>query len=105
MVCGDATATEAAKVCVDVAKAHFGKYHPQSFQVIELKEINTDKRPLEERAICEITNDYITTRMKKDGSYWGGTGARMRSPWTVKPADVPYPVQMEPNLVIEFYSR
>ncbi len=29
----------------------------------------------------------------------------MRSPWTVKPADVPYPVQMEPNLVIEFYSR
>ncbi len=32
----------------------------------------------------------------------------MRSPWTAKPADVPYPVypvQMEPNLVIEFYSR
>jgi small subunit ribosomal protein S4 len=24
---------------------------------------------------------------------------------TPKPADVPYPVQMEPNLVIEFYSR
>ena len=24
---------------------------------------------------------------------------------TPKMADVPYPVQMEPNLVIEFYSR
>ncbi|MGZ8995947.1 MAG: 30S ribosomal protein S4, partial [Rhodospirillales bacterium] len=30
------------------------------------------------------------------------TGAFLRTP---KLADVPYPVQMEPNLVIEFYSR
>ena len=29
-------------------------------------------------------------------------GTFLRTP---KPADVPYPVQMEPNLVIEFYSR
>jgi small subunit ribosomal protein S4 len=29
-------------------------------------------------------------------------GAFMRSP---KLTDVPYPVQMEPNLVVEFYSR
>ncbi|MCB1834086.1 MAG: 30S ribosomal protein S4, partial [Geminicoccaceae bacterium] len=26
-------------------------------------------------------------------------------PRTPKLADVPYPVQMEPNLVIEYYSR
>ena len=40
--------------------------------------------------------DYMTVDPKKL------TGTFIRGP---KLADVPYPVQMEPNLVIEFYSR
>jgi len=40
--------------------------------------------------------DYVNVDVKKR------QGTFLRSP---KLADVPYPVQMEPNLVIEFYSR
>ena len=40
--------------------------------------------------------EYITVDHQKM------TGTFVRTP---KLADVPYPVQMEPNLVIEFYSR
>jgi len=40
--------------------------------------------------------DYMDVDAKK------GKGSFIRVP---KLEDVPYPVQMEPNLVIEFYSR
>ena len=40
--------------------------------------------------------DYLSVENK------GMKGTYVRGP---KLADVPYPVQMEPNLVIEFYSR
>ncbi len=40
--------------------------------------------------------DYVDVDVKKM------RGTYVRAP---KLADVPYPVQMEPNLVIEFYSR
>ncbi len=40
--------------------------------------------------------DYLSV------DYKGLKGTFVRTP---KVADVPYPVQMEPNLVIEYYSR
>ena len=47
-------------------------------------------------------------RGERDGSDYMEIGQRAMRRWFLrapKLADVPYPVQMEPNLVVEFYSR
>ena len=65
--------------------------------------ISMDTKLLENPMVMSATQsserdipDYMTVDHKKL------TGTFVRGP---KLADVPYPVQMEPNLVIEFYSR
>lgn len=85
-------------VMVNGKTVNIGSYKVQEGDVIELREkakkIPAVQQGLEsaEREFC----DYITT----DAQNFKATFVR-----TPKLADVPYAVEMEPNLVIEFYSR
>ncbi|MEO0392115.1 MAG: 30S ribosomal protein S4 [Pseudomonadota bacterium] len=83
---------------VNGKKVNIPSYMVQDGDVIEVKEksrelpIVLDAQALQERDVPE----YMEVDFKKmQGTY-------VRSPAM---ADVPYPVVMEPNLVIEFYSR
>ena len=83
---------------VNGKKVNIPSYMVQDGDVIEVKEKSRelpmvlDAQALQERDVPE----YMEVDFKKmQGTY-------VRSPAM---ADVPYPVVMEPNLVIEFYSR
>ena len=83
---------------VNGKKVNIPSYMIQDGDVIEVKEKSRelpmvlDAQALQERDVPEYMEvDF----KKKQGTY-------VRSPAM---ADVPYPVVMEPNLVIEFYSR
>ena len=83
---------------VNGKKVNIASYLVQDGDVIEVKEKSRelpmvlDAQALQERDVPE----YMEVDFKKmQGTY-------VRSPAM---ADVPYPVVMEPNLVIEFYSR
>ena len=85
-------------VLVNGKKVNIPSYQVKDGDVIEVKEKST-AIPM----VIEATNsserdvpDYITVDHKSM------RGQYVRAP---KFEDVPYPVQMEPNLVIEYYSR
>lgn len=74
-----------------------------SYQVKDGSEIELTSKAKEMAVVLEAVQsserdipDYITADHK------GMKGSFVRAP---KLADVPYPVQMEPSLVVEFYSR
>ena len=74
-----------------------------SYQVKDGAEIELTSKAKEMAVVLEAVQsserdvpDYITADHK------GMKGSFVRAP---KLADVPYPVQMEPSLVVEFYSR
>jgi len=85
-------------VTVNGRKVNIGSYLVRDNDVIEVKEKSKqmtavlDAAQSGERDVPEYIQ--VDHRQMK--------GAFLRAP---KLADVPYPVQMEPNLVIEFYSR
>ncbi len=83
---------------VNGKRVNIPSYKVQEGDVIEVKE-KSRELPLVLMAVESSERDlpdYMDVDYKKM------QGAFIRVP---KLADVPYPVQMEPNLVIEFYSR
>lgn len=85
-------------VKVNGKRVNIGSYQCKEGDVIELREKARNMasvqvaNDLPERDVAE----YLTVDHK------AGKGTYVRTP---KLADVPYPVVMEPNLVVEFYSR
>ena len=85
-------------VKVNGKKVNIPSYQVREGDVIEVKE-KSREMPLVLLAVESAERDipdYMEVNQKKLA------GTFLRTP---KLADVPYPVQMEPNLVIEFYSR
>ena len=83
---------------VNGKKVNIGSYMVKDGDLIEVKEKSRDI-PMVLEAISSSERDipdYVDVDLKKM------KGNFIRQPLL---ADVPYPVQMEPNLVIEFYSR
>ncbi len=83
---------------VNGKRVNIPSYQVREGDVIEIKEKSHDM-PLVLEAIESLERDlpdYIEVNVKKRH------GKFIRTP---KLEDVPYPVVMEPNLVIEFYSR
>ncbi|HEC14438.1 MAG TPA: 30S ribosomal protein S4 [Rhodospirillales bacterium] len=83
---------------VNGKRVNIPSYKVQEGDVIEVKE-KSRELPLVLMAVESSERDlpdYMNVDFKKM------QGSLIRVP---KLADVPYPVQMEPNLVIEFYSR
>src|SRR5262245_10028040 len=85
-------------VRVNGRKVNIASYVVKEGDTIELKQKSKElAQVLAAMASAERTvPDYLTVDEK------AAKGVFVRSP---KLADVPYPVQMEPNLVVEFYSR
>jgi len=85
-------------VKVNGKRVNIPSYLVKDGDVVEVKEKSRDLALVLEAAQSSERDvpDYI------DVDYKGMKGTFVRAP---KLADVPYPVQMEPNLVIEFYSR
>ena len=85
-------------VKVNGIRVNIASYMVHDGDSIEIKEKSRDL-PLVIEAIASQERDvpdYMTVDFAKcKGSYTRQPGL----------SDVPYPVQMEPNLVIEFYSR
>ena len=85
-------------VKVNGRRVNIPSYMVKDGDVIEVKEKSRDMAMVLEAASSSERDvpDYIDVDLNKlKGTY-------VRAP---KLADVPYPVQMEPNLVVEFYSR
>jgi len=83
---------------VNGEKVNIPSYQVKDGDLIEVREKSRDIPMVLEAAASPERDlpDYMDVDMKKmKGTY-------VRQPLL---ADVPYPVQMEPNLVIEFYSR
>ncbi len=83
---------------VNGKRVNIPSYMVQDGDVIEVKE-KSRELPMVLEAVASPERDvpdYMTVDHKKM------SGSFVRAPLL---ADVPYPVQMEPNLVIEFYSR
>jgi small subunit ribosomal protein S4 len=85
-------------VRVNGKKVNIGSYLVKDNDTIELKEKSREMGVVLEAAASAERQvpDYITVDHKVM------KGTFVRGP---KLSDVPYPVQMEPNLVVEFYSR
>jgi small subunit ribosomal protein S4 len=85
-------------VRVNGKKVNIASYLVKDGDVIELKDKSKDMVGVLEALASQERNvpDYIHAGEKP------GRGTFTRAP---KLGDVPYPVQMEPNLVVEFYSR
>jgi small subunit ribosomal protein S4 len=85
-------------VLVNGKRVNIPSYQVREGDVVELRE-QSRQIPMVLLAMESSERDipdYIEVNTQK------GRGTFIRTP---KLADVPYPVQMEPNLVIEFYSR
>lgn len=85
-------------VTVNGKRVNIPSYQVQDGDIVEVKEKSRELPiVLEATGLTERdVPDYIEVDYKKmKGSFTRGPGL----------ADVPYPVQMEPNLVIEYYSR
>lgn len=83
---------------VNGQRVNIASYQVKDGDEIEIREKSRDMALIleaQQSAEREVP-DYLTVENK------GMKGTYVRGP---KLADVPYPVQMEPNLVIEFYSR
>ena len=81
-----------------VSRVTIPSYMVKEGDVIEIKEKSRDLLFVLEALQTPERDvpDYLTLDLnRRQGTY-------LRTP---KLQDVPYPVQMEPNLVIEFYSR
>ena len=85
-------------VTVNGKKVNIGSYSVSDGDVIEVRKKSHDI-PMVLEAVVSPERD-IPDYMEVDHKKMKGTF--IRQPLL---ADVPYPVQMEPNLVIEFYSR
>ena len=85
-------------VSVNGKKVNIGSYSVSDGDVIEVRKKSHDI-PMVLEAVVSPERD-IPDYMEVDHKKMKGTF--IRQPLL---ADVPYPVQMEPNLVIEFYSR
>ena len=85
-------------VKVNGKKVNIPSYQVREGDVIEVKD-KSREMPLVLLAVESAERD-IPDYMDVNHKQMAGTFLR-----TPKLADVPYPVQMEPNLVIEFYSR
>jgi len=85
-------------VRVNGRKVDISSYLVKDGDVIELKDKSKDMVGVLEALASQERNvpDYLQTGERP------GRGVFSRAP---KLGDVPYPVQMEPNLVVEFYSR
>ena len=85
-------------VMVNGKKVNIPSYKVKEGDVVEVKAKSKDMGLVLEAIESSERDhpDYVDVDVK------GRKGTYVRMP---KLADVPYPVQMEPNLVIEFYSR
>ena len=85
-------------VKVNGKRVNVPSYKVKEGDVVEVKEKSRDMGLVLEaiESAERDVPDYMDVDVK------GRKGTFIRQP---KLADVPYPVQMEPNLVIEFYSR
>lgn len=85
-------------ILVNGKRVNISSYQVQDDDVVEVK-AKSRELPIVLEAIASVERelpDYISVDFGKM------TSTFLRTPAL---ADVPYPVQMEPNLVIEFYSR
>lgn len=85
-------------ILVNGRRVTIASYRLREGDVIEVKE-KSRQMPLIMEAIQSNERD-VATYFEMDGN--GLKGKMVHIP---KLDDVPYPVQMEPNLVVEFYSR
>lgn len=85
-------------VLVNAKRVNIPSYLVKEGDVIEVKE-KSREMPLVLEAIESPERD-VPDYVEVDYGKMKGTFVR-----TPKLADVPYPVQMEPNLVVEYYSR
>ncbi|MBT5050411.1 MAG: 30S ribosomal protein S4, partial [Rhodospirillaceae bacterium] len=85
-------------VRVNGKKVNIPSYRVKEGDVIEVKEKSREMPLVLEAA--DSSEREIPDYIEVDHRSMKGTFVR-----TPVLADVPYPVQMEPNLVIEFYSR
>jgi small subunit ribosomal protein S4 len=85
-------------VKVNGKRVTISSYQVKDGDEIELKD--KSKQLAVVMAAAETAERDVPDYLSVDHSAMKGT--YVRGP---KPADVPYPVQMEPNLVVEFYSR
>ena len=83
---------------VNGKRVNIGSYLVADGDIIELRKKSQDIPMVLEAVVSPERDipDYMDVDHKKM------RGTYLRQPML---ADVPYPVQMEPNLVIEFYSR
>jgi small subunit ribosomal protein S4 len=86
------------RILVNGKRVTIPSYRVKEGDVVEVKEkMRTNEKFLEATQSAERdTPDYLEVDLDK------GKATFVRTPAL---ADIPYPVQMEPNLVIEFYSR
>ena len=85
-------------VKVNGKKVNLASYMVKEGDVVEIKDASKQMGVVLE-AIASSERD-VPEYMSVDHKAMKGTFVR-----TPKLADVPYPVQMEPNMVVEFYSR
>jgi small subunit ribosomal protein S4 len=85
-------------VLVNNKKVNIASYQVKDGDVIELRA--KAKQFATSLAAAELAERDVPDYMQVDHKEMKGTFVR-----TPQISDVPYPVQMEPNLVIEFYSR
>jgi small subunit ribosomal protein S4 len=85
-------------VLVNGKRVNIGSYRLRDNDVVEIRERSKQMAVVLEAAASaeRDTPDYIEVDHTKM------TAKLLRAP---APADVPYPVHMEPNLVVEYYSR
>ncbi|MGB0749942.1 MAG: 30S ribosomal protein S4 [Magnetospiraceae bacterium] len=83
---------------VNGQRVNIASYRVQEGDIVEIKE-KSRELPLVLEGAGSVERD-VPDYMDVDLKNMKGTYVRVP-----KLADVPYPVQMEPNLVIEFYSR
>ena len=85
-------------VTVNGKKANIASYSVNDNDVIEVK-TKSKQMPLILEAVQKAERDVP--------GYMAVDGDKLSAKYTRQPvyADIPYPVQMEPHLIIEFYSR
>lgn len=85
-------------ILVNGKRVNIASYQVKDGDIIEVR--GKAKQFLPVMAAAELAEREVPDYMTVDHKEMKGTFVR-----TPEMADVPYPVQMEPNLVIEYYSR
>jgi small subunit ribosomal protein S4 len=83
---------------VNGKKVNIPSYQVKAGDIVEVRGKAKQMTPV--MAAAELTERDVPDYMTVDHKEMKGTFVRVPAM-----TDVPYPVQMEPNLVIEFYSR